>query len=133
MPSDHPSHGDAPRFILIVDDDELMRIFYKRLFNQHRDEFSVFLMPSAEAALEYLRESNADAAILDWDLPGISGLQLLKALRANPATKALPVIIVSGRSSPDNEAFALKSGAHAYFSKPFDVGGLLSRLRSLVP
>jgi len=126
--------GKAPdpierRRILIVEDDELMRIFYERLFKRHEGEFIWHLPPSAEEALEHLRACEVDAAILDWDLPGINGLQLLKAIRANPATKALPVLMVSGRTSPDYEALALKHGASGYLAKPFETEKLLAYLR----
>lgn len=106
-----------------------MLTFYKSLFRRHTDEFSPIFTDSSEDALRQLADGRFDAAILDWDLPGINGLQLLKAIRANPATRALPVIFASGRASPDYEALALKHGASAYLAKPFETGKLLAYLR----
>lgn len=115
--------------ILIVEDDILMRRMYESLFKRHAEEFAWELRPSVEEALEHLHDRKFDAAILDWELPGINGLQLLKAIRSNPATKALPVIIASGQSTPAHEALALKHGANAYLAKPFDTEKLLDYLR----
>jgi len=116
--------------ILIVDDDDLMQVFYKRLFSRHPDEFAYQAVRSAEDALQRLQTANVDVVILDWDLPGINGLQLLMALRANPSSKALPVIMVSGRTSPDYAALALRHGANVYLGKPFEIAVLLNHLRS---
>ncbi len=129
--------GNAPesftrRRILVVDDDDLMRTFYERLFRKHRDEFSPHLRSNAEEALPILRDASVRAAILDWDLPGLSGLQLLRAIRENHATRALPVVIVSGRAAPGCEELALKQGANAYLAKPFKVETLLGILRMLI-
>lgn len=124
---------DARRnLIMIVDDDELMQIFYERAFTRYASEFNWQLKSDAEEALEHLRESDVDAAILDWDLPAINGLQLLKAIRASPATRRLPVIMVTGRTSPDYQALAMRHGASAYLPKPFEVDKLISLLRELL-
>lgn len=117
--------------ILVVDDDDLMQIFYKRLFGRHPVEFAYHAARSAEEALKHLRRANVDVVILDWDLPGINGLQLLRALRAAPSSKALPVVMVSGRTSPEYAALALSHGANAYLAKPFEVDVLLVHLRSI--
>lgn len=120
------------KHVLVVEDDKLMRKLYEHLFKKHELEFSCRLEGSAEGALNHLRRHSADAAILDWDLPGINGLNLAKALRSSPATKSLRIIIVSGRARPEDEVHALESGADDYLSKPFAVEVLLARLRSLM-
>jgi two-component system alkaline phosphatase synthesis response regulator PhoP len=118
--------------IVIVEDDELMTAVYKRLFLREEDRFICTLERNAEGALETMRRERADILILDWDLPGISGLQMLDALRANRATKLLPVIVVSGRASIEDRIQALQHGANDYLSKPFDVHELLARLQVLL-
>lgn len=127
MPSSRKE--DRRARILIVEDDDLMQVFYERLFKRHEDEFIWHLKPSAEDGLAHLRVYEIDVVVLDWDLPRINGLQLLRAIRANPATRDLPVILASGRTSPGYEALALKHGASAYLAKPFETGKLLIHLR----
>ena len=63
--------------ILIVEDDALMTAVYKRLFLREEDRFTCTLVRSAEDALHFLSFGRADILILDWDLPGISGLDVL--------------------------------------------------------
>ena len=118
--------------ILIVEDDDLMHAFYTSLFRRHKDEFTCSFARSAEAALEELVKGKFEAVLLDWDLPGISGLELLKALRAHPRTKSTPVFIISGRTRTEDQVRALEAGADDYLTKPFEVEILLARLRRLL-
>lgn len=124
--------GSAHRQVLVVEDDELMQAFYKALFRRHKDEFICRFEKSAEAALEQLRGGDVEAAVLDWDLPGISGLDLLKALRSDPKTRSIRIMVVSGRTQSEDQVRALESGADDYLSKPFQVEIFLARLRSLL-
>ena len=118
--------------ILIVEDDEMMAAVYKRLFLREDDRYICTLERTAEDAIGALRRDQADILILDWDLPGISGLQLLDAIRATRSTRLLPIIVVSGRSGIEERIHALKRGANDFLSKPFDVHELLSRLQVLL-
>ena len=118
--------------IVIVEDDEMMTAVYKRLFLREEDRFACALQRNAEDALDALRREPADILILDWDLPGISGLQLLNTLRANRATRLLPIMVVSRRAGIEDRILALKQGANDYLSKPFDIHELLARLQVLL-
>ncbi|MEW5883727.1 MAG: response regulator [Armatimonadota bacterium] len=118
--------------LIIVEDDDLMRTFYTSLFRRHKDEFACLFTRNAEEALGKLNEENFHAVLLDWDLPGLSGLDLLKAIRAHPRTKAIPVFIVSGRTRTEDQVRALSAGADDYLTKPFEVEILLARLRRLL-
>ena len=118
--------------IVIVENDEMMTAVYKRLFLREEDRFACTLQRNAEDALDALRREPADILILDWDLPGISGLQLLNTLRANRATRLLPIMVVSRRAGIEDRIEALKQGANDYLSKPFDIHELLARLQVLL-
>ncbi len=109
-----------------------MQAFYKALFRRHQDEFACRFEMSAGAALEHMRDGGIDIAILDWDLPGITGLDLLKVIRAHPKSRGIRVIVVSGRSEAADQVRALESGADDYLSKPFQVEVFIARLRSLL-
>ena len=127
MPDNAPEPF-ARRRILIVDDDVLMLTFYKSLFSRHEDEFSPSFADSGEDALRQLKATRFDAAILDWDTPHLSGLSILKAVRASSTTHRMRVIMISGRSSSEDRARALKSGADDFLAKPFEVKILLASL-----
>jgi DNA-binding response OmpR family regulator len=128
-------HGKAPepsnlRCILIVDDDDLMLTFYRSLFRRHEEEFLPSFADSGEDALLQLKARRFDTAILDWDMPRLSGLSILKAVRANSTTRGMRIIMISGRSGFEDRARALKSGADAFLTKPFEVEALLMKLRA---
>ena len=81
---------------------------------------------------EALREVIPDLLLLDIMLPGEDGLSILKRLRANAATKALPIIMVTARSTEIDMAKGLDQGADDYITKPFGVMELLSRVKALL-
>lgn len=117
---------------LIVEDDPEMREFYVRFFERLRDEgFTAVVVEDGERALDILQHEPVDLVLLDWNLPGISGEVLLRALRAHPKTRSIGVLMVTGKCSPAEEIQALDSGADDYLAKPFDEDELLARLRSL--
>ena len=124
--------GAARRHVLIVEDDELMYAFYKAMFRRYKDEFDCCFVKSGEEAVERLRSRPPEAMLLDWDLPGIDGLTVLKALRSHPKTKGTRVLLVSARTTAEDEVKAFESGADDYLSKPFQVEILLARLRGLL-
>jgi two-component system phosphate regulon response regulator PhoB len=117
---------------LVVEDDPGMREFYARFFARLRDEgFAAVIVPDGERALDILQHEPVDLVVLDWTLPGISGETLLRALRAHPRTRSIGVLMVTGKSSANEEIQALDSGADDHLAKPFEEKVLLARLRSL--
>jgi len=129
-----PGQDSSPKRarVLIVEDDELMYTFYRSLFHRYKEEFDCQFEKTGTDAARFLRENQVDAVIMDWDMPGINGIQLIKAIRSYPPTKNLRIVMISGRSSVEEQIQALKSGADEYLSKPFDVDVLLTRLRALL-
>lgn len=118
--------------ILIVEDDELMGAFYKSLFRRQEPEFTWHLAKNGEDALAYLNGQDVDAVILDWDLPGIKGLDVLKAIRAHPIKRAARVFVITGRNKVEDKTIAFQLGADDYLSKPFEIEDMLTRLRILL-
>lgn len=119
--------------ILVVDDDAGLRKFYEGFFEEHRAEgFEAKIVPDGERALGVLEHEPVDIVVLDWGLPGISGPQLTKALRASAKTRAVGILMVTGKSSPHETVLALESGADDHLPKPFDEGVLLARLHSMI-
>lgn len=117
---------------LVVEDDPAMRDFYVRFFERLQAEgFTALVVEDGERALDILRHEPVDLVLLDWNLPGISGETLLRALRAHPKTRTVGVLMVTGKCTPAEEVQALDSGADDHLAKPFDEKVLLARLRSL--
>jgi len=116
----------APITVLVVDDEKNIRRTLSMVLDG--DGYSVLEAESGEQALELLARAGRpiDLAILDLKLPGLGGLQVLERLRAEEATRELPVIVVSGHATVQDAVLAIKLGASDFFEKP------LSRERVLV-
>jgi DNA-binding response OmpR family regulator len=87
---------------------------------------------SGDDALAYARENPVDLVILDVMLPGMSGLEVCRALRADRATAAIPIIMVTARAEETDRIVGLEIGADDYISKPFSPNELIARIRALM-
>jgi DNA-binding response OmpR family regulator len=89
-------------------------------------------VPTGDEALSIARRQRIDLIILDVMLPGMSGLEVCRALRADPATSAIPIIIVTARAEETDRIIGLDIGADDYIAKPFSPNELVARIRALV-
>jgi DNA-binding response OmpR family regulator len=87
---------------------------------------------SGDDALAHARKQPVDVAILDVMLPGMSGLEVCRLLRADRATATLPIIMVTARAEETDRIMGLEIGADDYISKPFSPNELMARIRALV-
>ena len=108
--------------ILIVDDDEDIRIVMSMRFQQLGCRVLHATMGSA--ALELATTERLDLMLLDWTLPGMNGRDVLTALKNNPVTARIPVIVVTGIDEQLEKAQALATGACAYLVKPISMRDL---------
>ncbi len=117
---------EATPSVLVVDDEKNIRRTLSMVLGG--EGFRVLEAESAERALEVLSdpEQPVDVAIFDLNLPGMTGLQALEKLRADEATKHVPVVVISGHATVHDAVLAIKLGASDFFEKP------LSRERVLV-
>ncbi len=96
----------------------------------------VCCVSDAEAALATLEGAAAaclpDLVLLEWDLPGQSGLSLIRRLRAHARGRELPIIMVSARDSEHDKVLALEAGADDYITKPFGAREMLARIHALL-
>jgi two-component system, OmpR family, alkaline phosphatase synthesis response regulator PhoP len=90
------------------------------------------IVGSGDAALGHARAQPVDVAILDVMLPGMSGLEVCRALRAAPATAELPIIMVTARGDEGDRIVGLDIGADDYLPKPFSPNELIARIRALL-
>ncbi len=116
--------------ILIAEDDrdiaELIALYARKA------GWTPHIAGSGDEALAHARKGPVDLAILDIMLPGISGLEVCRVLRSEPATSTLPIIMVTARAEETDRIIGLDIGADDYLSKPFSPNELVARIRALI-
>ena len=105
-----------PRRVLVVDDDAGMRRLLQATLQQIH--CTAILAEDGETALSLVQEQQPDAVLLDVNLPGLDGIQVCHAIRHDPATAGVPIIMLTGRGDAEAEARARAAGASAYLVKP---------------
>jgi two-component system NtrC family sensor kinase len=114
--------------LLIVDDDEPTREKLRLIFEEAG--YRALTAADAPAALRLLHKEHCDLIILDLEMPGVDGFSLCRLLRAQDATKKIPVIAFSGSDDENRKVEAFRAGADDYITKPSTAGELLSRVSS---
>ena len=116
--------------ILIVEDEEPLTLLLR--YNLEAEGYEVETVGRGDEAETRLKEHAPDLMVLDWMLPGISGIELCRRLRARPETKALPIIMLTARGEESERVRGLATGADDYIVKPFSVPELIARVRALL-
>ena len=117
------------RVLLIEDEPNIVTAIS---FLLARDGWDVRTHPDGGDAVEVVRAERPDLLILDMLLPGRSGLEILRALRAAPATAGLPVLMLTARGAAADRVLAESSGATGFMAKPFCNAEMLASVRALV-
>ncbi|WP_456584962.1 ATP-binding protein [Blastococcus sp. SYSU DS0973] len=112
--------------VLVVDDNADMRAYLTRLLGPH---WTVRTTANGEEALAAVAERAPDLVLTDVMMPRIDGFELLRALRADPATRHIPVIMLTARAGQDASVEGLEAGADDYLAKPFRAAELIARVR----
>ncbi|HEX4928184.1 MAG TPA: response regulator [Burkholderiales bacterium] len=116
--------------VLIAEDDP--NIVESLSFVLSRDGFQVQTALDGEEALRRLRSAPPDVLVLDVMLPKRNGFELLKLLKADPALRTLPVMVLTAKGQPQDRRMAESLGAAAFMTKPFSNTDVLSAVRRLV-
>jgi two-component system phosphate regulon response regulator PhoB len=87
---------------------------------------------SAESALSIIKDSLPDLVLLDWMLPGVSGIELARRLRGDQRTRLLPIIMLTARSEERDKLTGLEIGADDYVTKPFSPRELIARIKAVL-
>ena len=116
--------------ILIVEDEEPLTLLLR--YNLEAEGYEVETAARGDEADTRLKESSPDLVVLDWMLPGLSGIELCRRLRARPETRQLPIIMLTARGEESERVRGLATGADDYIVKPFSVPELLARVRALL-
>ncbi len=120
---------DEPRKILIVDDDEKARRLLVALL---KEEFQTYEAENGMEALNMAAEIQPDLILLDQMMPGMTGYEATQKLKADPVTKAIPIIVVSALDDKESRIRGLEAGAEEYLTKPVDRMDLKIRVRNLL-
>ena len=107
---------DSDLRILVVDDDHIQREFSCVYLSAPNVE--VVAAASGKEALTLLRDSKFDVALIDFDMPGINGVELIESIRANPVLAGLPIIMVTGYEDILTIDSAFHAGATSFVTKP---------------
>ncbi len=119
-----------PARILIAEDEEPLSLLLR--YNLEAEGFAVEVAARGDEAELRLREEAPDLLLLDWMLPGLSGIELCRRLRGRKETEALPVIMLTARGEESDRVRGLAIGADDYVVKPFSVPELMARVKALL-
>ena len=119
-----------PATILIVEDEadlsELMR------YNLEAEGFRIVSAESGDEAVERIRDGVPDLILLDWMLPGLSGIELCRRWRSREETARMPIIMITARGEEEERVRGLATGADDYVVKPFSMPELVARIQALL-
>jgi two-component system phosphate regulon response regulator PhoB len=119
-----------PAKIMVVEDEEALSVLLR--YNLEAAGYSVQAIFDGEEATLALQEFVPDLLILDWMLPGVSGIELCRRLRARSQTEMLPIIMLTARGEESERIRGLAVGADDYIVKPFSTAELVARVRALL-
>lgn len=126
-----PSQARGPRHkVLVVEDEPEIRELIR--FNLEREGFAVEEAGTGNEGLDRITRRAPDLVILDLMLPGMPGLEICRAVRANAQTAALPILIVTAKGTELDRVLGLEMGADDYVVKPFSPRELVARVRALL-
>lgn len=121
---------DTVKKILVIEDEADIRQLI--VLHLKREGFQVDEVGSGEAARSVLQHHVYDLVVLDWMLPGLSGLEITRWMRQNSAHQRTPILFVTAKVEPEHVAAGLDAGADDYLAKPFDTLVLMARVHALL-
>lgn len=116
--------------VLVVEDEAAIAELIR--YNLAADGFRITVSATGEDAEVLLTEDSFDLVVLDWMLPGISGLELCRRLRRREATRGVPVLMLTARGEESDRVRGFATGADDYVVKPFSVPEMLARVKALL-
>jgi two-component system phosphate regulon response regulator PhoB len=115
--------------VLVVDDEEAIRDMIR--FALEKAGMGVQTASDAQEALVRITEARPDIILMDWMMPGVSGLELTRRLRRDAYTEDIPIIMLTARVTEDDKVAGLEAGTDDYVVKPFSPRELLARIRAV--
>jgi two-component system, OmpR family, phosphate regulon response regulator PhoB len=124
------AHSAPAKRVAIIEDDDELRLLLR--YNLESVGYRAECSADGGAALLRLLQSPPDIVVLDWGLPGLSGIELLRQMRRHACFDGLPVLMLTARTAPEDRRYALMLGADAYMTKPFAIHDLIGTLGRLL-
>ncbi|WP_084056436.1 response regulator [Desulfacinum hydrothermale] len=118
--------------VLVVDDFATMRRIVKNILRE-LDFKEIYEAENGAAAVKVLESQDVDLIVSDWNMPKMTGLELLKWVRANDKTKDLPFLMVTAEAQKENVVEAVKAKVSNYIVKPFTAAVLAEKLEKILP
>jgi two-component system, OmpR family, phosphate regulon response regulator PhoB len=116
--------------ILVIEDEEPIQILLR--YNLESEGYRVRATAQGEDTMFLIDEERPDLILLDWMLPGISGIEVCRMVRTRPETRDIPIIMLTARSEEPERVRGLATGADDYLVKPFSVPELLARIKTIL-
>ena len=116
--------------VLVADDFATMRKIVRNILKQIGFD-DIVEAEDGQAAMQVLRNENIGLVVTDWNMPNMSGLELLQKIRTNPKTANLPVLMVTAEGLKENVVTAVKAGVNNYVVKPFTAEVLQEKLEQI--
>jgi len=121
----------SQRTVLYVEDNEYNRKIVRQLLS--RTSYRLLEAADGEAAMALVRQDRPDLVLMDVQLPRMSGLDVTRAMRAEPATADIPIIVVTSFALSGDDQRAMAAGASGYLAKPYSPRDLLALIRKFLP
>ncbi|MBU3915137.1 response regulator transcription factor [bacterium] len=115
--------------VLVVDDEE--DILELLSYNLGREHYTVFCAATGEDALKLAMKTTPDLIVLDLMLPGLSGLEVTRRLKADSQTRNIPIVMLTARGDETDVVIGLELGADDYITKPFSIKILIARINTI--
>lgn len=116
--------------LLIVDDEPSIRDMLRMSLEMHN--FDCVEAEDAQTAHAAILDHNPDLVLLDWMMPGASGIELVRRLKRDSMTRDLPIIMLTAKTDEDNKVHGLTVGVDDYVTKPFSIKELIARINALL-
>lgn len=121
--------SDKPKVLIVEDEDAQAEVLR---YNFQREGFDVLVASDGDEGLFAVEEHQPDLVVLDWMLPGASGISICQRLRGRVETRSLPIIMLTARSEEQDRIRGFESGADDYVVKPFNPRELVARARAVL-
>jgi two-component system chemotaxis response regulator CheY len=118
--------------VLVVDDFATMRRIIKNVLKQIGFT-NILEADDGTTALEVLKDNKVDLIISDWNMPNMTGLDLLKTVRGDQSTQSIPFLMVTAEAQKDNVIQAVQAGVSNYLVKPFTADAIKAKLAQILP
>ena len=125
-----PEKGRVTKTILLVDDEANLRLLVRTTLDVA--DYRIIEATDGTTALELARQQRPDLLVLDWMMPGLNGIEVVQALRQDPATARIPIIMLSARGQVIDQERGRALGASTYLVKPFSPLELLRSVQAIL-